>query len=55
VYDVKAGKITLTENPELKSGEDSLKGEVIMFWTDSERVSVQRSGKLQIRSKSNED
>ena len=55
VYDVKAGKITLTINPELQRGEDSLTGEVIIFWTDSERVSVRRSGQIQIRSKPNED
>lgn len=51
VYDVKAGKITLTENPELRRGDDSVKGEVIMFWTDSERLSVKNSGEVQIRSK----
>jgi lipopolysaccharide transport protein LptA len=58
VYDVKAGKITLTINPELQRGEDSLKGDVIMYWTDSDRVSVKgrkRPSQLKIRSKPNED
>jgi len=58
VYDVKAGKITLTENPELQRGEDSLKGDVIMYWTDSDRVSVKgrkRPSQLTIRSKPNEE
>lgn len=53
VYDVKAGKITLTENPELKRGPDTLKGEKIMFWLDSERLIVYKNGQLQMRSKPN--
>ena len=44
VYDVKTGKITLTENPALIRGSDTLRGEVITYWVDSERVNV-RSGK----------
>lgn len=55
VYDVKAGKITLTINPELRRGEDLVKGEVIMFWTDSERLTVKNAGEVQIRSKPDED
>ena len=55
VYDVKAGKITLTINPELRRGEDLVKGEVIMFWTDSERLTVKNAGEVQIRQKPDED
>ena len=59
VYDVKTGKITLTENPALIRGEDTLRGEVITYWVDSERVNV-RSGKrtaseLKIRARSRGD
>jgi lipopolysaccharide transport protein LptA len=54
VYDVKTGKITLSDNPSLVRGSDTLRGEVIVYWVDSERVSV-RSGRkntseLKIRS-----
>ena len=52
VYDVKSGKITLTINPELQRGEDTLKGEVIMFWTDSERLTIKNNSRLQMRAKS---
>jgi len=51
IYNVKAGKITLMDNPELHRGPDTLTGEVIMFWLDSERLSVQKKTKLKIRSK----
>lgn len=54
VYEVKAGKITLSENPELKRGPDTLKGEVIMFWLDSERLTVHRGSQLQIKSRPNQ-
>lgn len=54
VYDVKAGKITMTENPELKRGPDTLKGEVIMFWLDSERLTVKRGSQLKIKSRPNQ-
>ena len=55
-YEVQSGKITLTENPVLMRGQDTLRGEVIIFWRDSERVSV-RGGKktgseLKLRSNS---
>jgi lipopolysaccharide transport protein LptA len=55
VYDVKTGKITLTDHPALVRDGDTLRGEVIIYWVDSERVSV-RSGnrstsELKIRSK----
>lgn len=54
VYDVKTGKITLTDNPALIRGEDTLRGETIIYWVDSERVSVRggkrNSSELKIRS-----
>ncbi len=49
-YDVKTGKITLSENPSLIRGSDTLKGEVIYFWRDSERVSVRNHSKLKLKS-----
>jgi len=54
IYDVKTGKITLSENPALIRGGDTVRGEVIIYYIHSERVSV-RSGKknaseLKIRS-----
>lgn len=57
VYDVKSGKITLTINPELQRGADTLKGEVIMFWTDSERLTIKNNSRLQMRAqpKTNKD
>jgi lipopolysaccharide export system protein LptA len=41
-YDVKTGKIVLTKNnPVLKRGGDTLRGEIITIWRDSEKVEVQ--------------
>ena len=55
IYDVESGKITLTENPALVRDQDTLRGEVIVYWVDSERVSVRsgnkNKGELKIRSK----
>ena len=53
IYDVKAGKITLMDKAELRRGPDSLTGEVIIFWLDSERLSVPEKPTLKIRSKPN--
>jgi len=52
-YDVKTGKITLSGNPSLSRGKDTLKGDVIYFWRDSERVSVRggdHGSELKLRS-----
>ena len=49
-YDVKTGKITLSENPSLTRGSDTLRGDVIYFWRDSERVSVRNNSELKLRS-----
>ena len=55
LYDVKSGKITLTDHPALVRGGDTLRGEMIIYWVDSERVSVRSgnhsSSELKIRSK----
>ena len=55
LYDVKTGKITLTKNPALIRGKDTLRGEVIIYWVNSERVSVRsgrhHTGELKIRSR----
>ena len=54
VYDVKAGSITLSEDPSLSRGKDTLCGEIITYWVDSERVSVksgrQRTSTLKINA-----
>ena len=41
-YDVKTGKIVLTKDPMLQRGTDTLKGEIIVIWRDSEKVEVQK-------------
>ena len=43
VYDVKAGSITLSEDPSLSKGKDTLRGDIITYWVNSERVSVRSS------------
>ncbi len=53
-YDVKTGKIVLTKNnPLLKRGGDTLKGEIITIWRDSEKVEVQ-GGEIKMNSSSPE-
>ncbi len=42
VYFVKAGKVELTEKPELHQGDNVLHGTKITLWTDSERLDIQR-------------
>ena len=54
-YDVKTGKITLSGNPSLARATDTLTGDVIYFYRDSERVTVRggkRGSKLKLRSNS---
>ena len=46
-YDVKTGKVVLTKDPVLMRNDDVLKGEVIVFWRDSEKVEV--TGKSEMR------
>ncbi len=48
-YDVKEGKITLTENPVLLQGEQRIEGEVINFWRDSERLSIQGGSQMRLK------
>ena len=49
-YDVKTGKIILTKNnPVLQRGGDTLRGEIITIWRDSEKVEVQ-GGEIKMNS-----
>lgn len=49
-YDVKTGKIVLTKNnPVLQRGGDTLRGEIITIWRDSEKVEVQ-GGEIKMNS-----
>lgn len=53
-YDVKSGKIVLTKNnPVLKRGGDTLRGDPITIWRDSEKVEVQ-GGKIEMNANSPE-
>ncbi len=53
-YDVKTGKIVLTKNnPVLKRGADTLRGEIITIWRDSEKVEVQ-GGEIKMNPDSSE-
>lgn len=38
VYQVKAGRLDLSGNPVLRRGKDVLKGKVITFWRDQEKM-----------------
>lgn len=49
-YEVKTGKVTLSEKPMLMRGDDSLKGRKITFWRDSNRLMVEGGGDLELRS-----
>jgi lipopolysaccharide transport protein LptA len=49
-YDVKTGMIVLTKDPVMTRGEDSVKGEVITIWRDSEKVVVGPGSKLELKS-----
>ena len=40
-YDVKTGLITLTEDPLITRGRDVIKGTVIRFWRDQDRMVVE--------------
>ncbi len=46
VYDVVEGKITLTEKPRIKQGEDMLQGGTITFWRDENRMECYPRAKL---------
>ncbi|HPO91518.1 MAG TPA: LptA/OstA family protein [Victivallales bacterium] len=54
-YDVKTGMIVLTENPVLIRGNDTLKGEIITIWRDSEKVRVKYGVELNINSENIKD
>jgi len=51
-YDVKTGKIIMTEEPILMRTPDSLRGEVITIWRDSQKVRVEGGSKLELKSDS---
>lgn len=54
-YDVKSGRIVLTKNnPLLRRGGDTLKGEIITIWRDSEKVEVQGGGEIKTNPNSPE-
>lgn len=53
VYDVQAGKITLTIKPELRRGDDLAKGQKIEFWLDSERLNIYGGTVIKIKSNPN--
>jgi len=54
-YDVKTGMIILTDNPVLSRGNDTLKGEIITIWRDSEKVRVKHGVELNINSENIKD
>ncbi len=54
-YDVKTGMIVMTKDPVLKRGDDSLKGEIITIWRDSEKVSVKHGVTLELKSENVKD
>ncbi|HPN85114.1 MAG TPA: LptA/OstA family protein [Victivallales bacterium] len=49
-YDVKTGMIVMTQDPVINRGDDSLKGEVITIWRDSEKFSVRHGVQLELKS-----
>ncbi|MFZ2654486.1 MAG: LptA/OstA family protein [Victivallales bacterium] len=49
-YDVKTGKIILTKDPVIMRDEDTLKGEVIIIFRDSEKIEVHRGGEIRLGS-----
>lgn len=54
-YDVKTGMIVLTQNPVISRGNDTLKGEIITIWRDSEKVRVKHGVELNINSENIKD
>ncbi|HCE42280.1 MAG TPA: hypothetical protein DET40_01875 [Lentisphaeria bacterium] len=47
-YDVKTGKIVLTKDPVIMRDEDTLKGEVIIIFRDSEKIEVHNGGEIRL-------
>ena len=48
-YDVKSGLITLTDDPLITKGKNVIKGSVIRFWRDQDRMVVE-NGQMDIHS-----
>ncbi|MFA7231514.1 MAG: LptA/OstA family protein, partial [Victivallaceae bacterium] len=47
VYEVKEGQIVLTENrPQIKRGNDTVSGSKITIWKETERMLVEKDGKI---------
>jgi lipopolysaccharide export system protein LptA len=51
-YDVNSGQIVLTEDPVLMRGTDSLRGERITIWRDSDKMKVEGGSRLEMKSDS---
>jgi len=51
-YDVNSGQIVLTEDPVLMRGTDSLRGERITIWRDSDKMKVEGGSRLEMKSES---
>jgi len=54
-YDVDSGQIVLTEDPVLTRGSDSLRGERITIWRDSDKMKVEGGSKLELKAESLRD
>jgi len=48
-YEVDSGRIILTEDPILMRGADSLRGERITIWRDSDKMSVEGGSRLEMK------
>jgi lipopolysaccharide transport protein LptA len=51
-YDVNSGQIVMTEDPVLMRGTDSLRGERITIWRDSDKMKVEGGSRLEMSSES---
>jgi lipopolysaccharide export system protein LptA len=48
-YDIDTGRIVLTEDPILMRGTDSLRGERITLWRDSDKMTVEGGSRLEMK------
>jgi lipopolysaccharide transport protein LptA len=49
-YEIESGKITMTEQPVLMRGKDSVSGEVITFWRGSNVLSITGRSRVRLHS-----
>lgn len=49
-YNIDSGQIVLTEEPVLMRGTDSLRGERITIWRDSDKMKVEGGSKLEMKT-----